>query len=516
MHHLLYYERTKWLMNRGTLSLVAIGLLGCSAGPTPVLSPASPPEPQTSSPQPAFEVIVEPLKPGLVGKIEHEVGPLDWWAREILEANYTQAPSRHVRLQSMRRLDARGREIARAFGLDSSLTARALYSAGADKLIVRPMPDGSVPDEVHMAHELWHALYDNEGTKGLIFSEGFEGPSETEIDAFVTARRSQPAFVALREEMVLASHYSNVGQMHMQYMRQGVNLFKESRGKFQRVQSLVRHDYVREHCPAAEFDEMAGEQRRLIGRAQDLRRHLREQATGLQAANGSKGMGAYVAALRPHVAALPGHVRATEPFYSLRVEVDALVARATAAEKRAFAEHIQSLRQGASPQDLEGIKAIEEMRALAGAMGGLSGMGGITLDLGLTPRVSGKDLIALAQSQAPTEQVDRHVFSTNEFMARVIDGLYGVHLGSPDQQRFPSDRATREFLGRFKHRGRPLFTRGIARYELGLRMQADGRDSTDIAALPHATTVRYRGDLFDWPTNGYHILGTIPSMLDDD
>lgn len=86
-----------------------------------------------------------------------------------------------------------------------------------------------------------------------------------------------------------------------------------------------------------------------------------------------------------------------------------------------------------------------------------------------------------------------------EIFARMIDSLYSLHYGPPTHIKFPLRESDLQFLGMFTYDGVQVFRKGIERYELGLRMRSDGVSEEEVAKLEHAETWNYGGMTYSWP-----------------
>ncbi|HDD35186.1 MAG TPA: hypothetical protein ENF30_00120 [Candidatus Desulfofervidus auxilii] len=103
------------------------------------------------------------------------------------------------------------------------------------------------------------------------------------------------------------------------------------------------------------------------------------------------------------------------------------------------------------------------------------------------------------------------ILGTDEIMARMVASLYNPYYGQPTINYFQLTEKDLEFLEKFTYNGKPIFRKGIEKYKVGLEMIKDGMDPKDVSELLRdATHFIYKGKEYNWPEANFKIKGYIP------
>lgn len=135
-----------------------------------------------------------------IAAIQQEIRKQDQWVESVVQSDYTTGWSSVLHQKSVH-LRFRRPEADAKLAKMGFTGSHASYSPKTDELFI-PLNTPDREDVIDAVdHELFHALYDNVGVKGLIHSSGFEGPSDSQIADYVHRKMQAPAFVSLQEKM---------------------------------------------------------------------------------------------------------------------------------------------------------------------------------------------------------------------------------------------------------------------------------------------------------------------------
>jgi len=469
--------------------------------------------------------------------LEREIRKNDDWVVEEVQQDYTGVQeTKHVKL---RRLSKKVVEAMEKVGL---VGFNAAYDEKKDVLLLPYAKSDKEQKEVLEAitHELWHALYDGEGVKGLMHDPRYNGPSREEIAAYCKQKTTSAAFEKLRSDMKADEEFENVKEIMKKIVVNYGSSLKSSTEKLKELKedSLAHktaEKYVDEKDKKAiadelnaidvqsekyidafvkfydwfkewntkqgsrkemlSLDEVAGLKDRLIKATQEFDKYtgLGERLQGLE----TKMQTVYDAA----------EDKAYEEFSN---EQDKLVAKckedlagAPEEQKKQMQEVIDQSKQCKETLDRTRANRREMRKTMRSLKDFSRSAGRFTM--------SSNAIIDKLVKTDNLSKIDKVLNDPNEVMARVVESLYDIYFGQVTQNQFPLGDQDLEFLGRFTLNGKKLFQKGLEKYRVGRRMVRAGFSQEKVREqLEYATRFTYDGRTYEWPAANFKITGHIP------
>ncbi|MBI4451651.1 hypothetical protein HY642_06775 [Candidatus Woesearchaeota archaeon] len=451
-----------------------------------------------------------PLPP-LEQNVERELRKLDSWAATCVKTSSN--PNGYVQLETLPRKDV---ELLAKIGV---VGFHARYDPKTDKLELPPSEDtAGVLDAVD--HEMWHALYDDQGVRGLLHDAEYKGPSIDEIRLYALATTNSPAFDALRNKLKTADTVEciNGATAKLKSMRQSL-MKKLSLAATTLEEVLADKDDVSKYISEDDRKYLDSEKQKLavIGKS------FVRDATAYQEyvdATIIQGVTPTLEQARTVYAKLDDYAKLFDAYKKGSAAWDSAEKRAwqihDAAEEHKYDTALKELDvRYAAEKDEQKKAAIDDLRKDC---------------------ILRKDHLHLARSMRETQtkwsqiqdldglmgglravtnrlKIDQILNDPNEIMARVIDSLYSLYYGEVEQNHFPLDKKDLEFLEKFTYNGKQMFSKGIERYRLGRQMLQDGIPADTVKQqLEYAKSFSYRGKNYDWPEADV-VLDLIPEQV---
>lgn len=455
-------------------------------------------------------------------QVEREIRKNDNWVVEEVKSDYRDEGKKasislkRVSQDDLKKLDEMG-----------FIPAAGYYNHTTNNLKLPDFSDGEQRLEVIDAidHELWHGLYDNEGDKGIINRTGYNGPTLEEIAAFSKAKSEGEEFNTLREGLFLfaetrdISHLRRLLSAHLTYGENAIKGFVETAEKVD-SDILVNPNLTEEEAQqlSSRRDNLVDGLRPLISYMKSLDVRYEAESKTLREKKAEEIRAEDISAFKRTIESMNNGLREYDDAIIGAIDFERYTfdLQRTLTE-REYNKSVESLRALMAETEDEGLK--EEIRVLLDEQDSfrkISESGYEALEQ-LADSISPSDLQKLEEESIAAmgsdnrKRIAQVLGDPNEFMARVVDSLYSLHFGKVEQNKFPLDEGDLAFLGRFSYEGRPLFRKGIEKYQLGLEMIASGKSPDEVKqTLEYATSFMYEGRRFNWPESNFTIKGDIP------
>lgn len=479
--------------------------------------------------QPASITISQPQQPkSFQDDIQRELRKQDTWIEGYVKTDYTRPTESHVALKILpesllKRLEKMG-----------NIKFLAAYNPKEDALLLpEPLNKQQEQETIDsIDHELFHAIYDEEGSKGLLHSQNIVGPSMQEIRAYTKVLTSRPEFNKLREELRAREEWESlngyVKKVSATVLQKGVRtleIFKkalEYRETKKEVGAFL--DKKDQEAIQQGISDMGEKLRWYAEKAKptiaEMSRILEEDK---KTPEGKRGSLEEILKRKGNIAK---SIEQLSPIADLYTQARALKKTVEQAYEKAEEKNWESelrkmeklLEKFPPGEEKEReLKRIQEDREL---MRGNRELGKSLKSWGdafeettttiaeMMPKISAANNIY---------QIDAILNSPNEVMARVVDSLYSLHVGPVTQNKFPLHPEDIAFLSRFKRKqeGKEelLFKKGIEKYTLATTVIAEGHDPAAIKTqLEYATTATYQGRTWQWPEANITLQGKIPQI----
>jgi len=379
-------------------------------------------------------------------------------------------------------------------------------------------------------HELSHYLLDDKGEKGLIFREGYNGPSLESISEHTNKKVAGSDFDELKLRMKKKEEFQYiqgiVGRFSLQLKDVG-NFAVEYDGSLKMFENLKNDEESKPYLKESEmkdmersFSEVKAKVAKIESVIEELGGWVVEREKAFDKGDLSDLTLEGVIRMKKDVAKFGETFFTIRDTYSrakgLGDEVDTIKGNI---ETRKIEEDIRKLERDLKEEKeevlrrslkrrIEGEKsslrlhksAVGNIEFFGALMEGIGGIRGTVGDL--------NNVIITAQN---VYQIDQILGNPDEVFARMVDSLYSLHYGPVKQNFFPLNDNDLEFMGRLEYKGEKLFKKGLEKYRVGREMIEDGIDPKEVKEkLEYATEFSYEGKNYSWPESDYSVGGKLP------
>ncbi|HLD41974.1 MAG TPA: hypothetical protein VJB06_02980, partial [archaeon] len=373
------------------------------------------------------------------------------------------------------------------------IDTEAVYFPKRDTLCFVQKPGKSpkkVSEPAH--HELWHALFDEEGVKGLIRQAGYKGPSVEEIEEFAKKMTSGKDFEGLKEgldskkEMVsissttarMLSRYGGASKSYHRAMSEITREIDAGKGFGEYVEIKERDEVLKQ---LEELDREGKDLDKLFiefadwfsKKAKDLkkyengdkmpRKELREFYRQLQ--DFGQRFKKYDKIPDLSVSAKNSVVTMYEHAEDRQLEAEYKELGGRIADLK---KQLQGQKDGKTREYIEeSIKSVQELKAdLQSQEKSQKDMRKLkrTMDKLQSTMSSFDKLRDLAETLIELKDnflIDEILENPDEIMARFFDSLFSFYIDSVTDKKFPLTEEHRKFFERFEYRGEKMFERYI-------------------------------------------------------
>jgi hypothetical protein len=493
------------------LLMAAVSFNGCGKTEPeltrPAVQEAPKPRPVRRLPESESEAPIRKL-------IEKEIRKNDNWVLDVLRQDYTTAEG-----TGWVSLVYEEKEKSENF-----IGHNAAFDSKNDLLI---LPIDKSGDHKPLAdaidHELWHAIYDSTGEKGIFFHGDFKGPANTELEAHCAEKMKLPDYAALRAKVELDLRRDSVNRK--------INLLSEIhgsklKGTFAILQSIGK-DYKAISPDLWNYikGDVHEQMKNALTPIEESYTNLREAYQKTAQWNKSlanvdpetiddktldqveKDLEMHTNAMKPYSNLLAEARAANEKFYSLIFDAEDKLHLAKTAQLKELLEKSEGNEKQEYEEDLAHEKRMHALRANIRDVK----MHGMALpDTSLTAEI-------INQMCADSNKRSMNaIFTTDEIMARIVNSVYSLHFGKPDLHNFTPGEEDLKLMERCAYKGQPLFRKGTEKYRLGMQMIKDGMTPENVKEqLEYATKFSYKGKEYSWPETDFSIKGGIPHAKKD-
>lgn len=451
----------------------------------------------------------------LTRRIEREIRKNDSWVVSEIESDYTNA------LQdapvTLRRPTEEKLDKSKELGF---LPTDGSFSL-ATNVLTLPFKEENSSDVLDAVdHELWHALYDSEGDKGIIHREGYIGPNKEEIESFCKRKIAGKEFDGLKNRLLASAEIESMKGLD----RAEDNYTKEF--------TKALEEWSSANKILAESKLLSLEEREiLINNSHDLRNNIesfRNSLNSLSAevqnysseleSKAKSGASPLEQLLSQKELKMKMHnlLRQSEPIIEKCYEFRSSVENADiTAKRRDYEQQIVSLESQKAQATNDEIKS--EIEETISTYKGLREMSDLLEKQRSSFVGSSLRLLNLNKELESTitqdnmKKINQILGDPDEVMARVVDSLYSLHYSQVEQNKFPLNNEDLDFLRRFSYNGEPLFKKGIEKYALGLKMISQGVPADKVKHdLEYATSYKHDSHKYSWPESKFTIKGNIP------
>lgn len=461
--------------------------------------------------------------------VSREISKHDAWVEWEVRDDYSKDQEKRITLRRVP--DTHVKEMSE----HGVLGTHGTYDPFTDTLELRDSVDeqataGSLDA---LDHELFHALFDEQEKKGIIFSPQYRGPSVEEITQYAKQRVSSDAFASVRKNLhervmeetidVLINHLVNY-----------LNRIDESFDKaFERTGEIFESNKEYRHLISDEDrKELADAYIALKDRHVNfavVREDIGQQSDKNEAEYGNRELSledmiklrdntlACIEQCKPYLGVIEASRDLVENYRRIFGKAKDIVmdekiseydAKIAEYEKRGDSEsanEYRSMRQG-----------ILSRRKLSQSVDSF---------LAITRHSEAElhklqDEVTNQVANSNIDTINKILDDPNEIMARLVDSLYSLYTGPVTQNLFPLTNTDLEFLDRFKYQRdgneQPLFRKGVERYRVMLALIADSTSPQDAKSmLEYATQYTHKrpdGSIvkYSWPAAKFEIKGSVP------
>ncbi len=454
-------------------------------------------------------------------EIEREIRKVDFWVEEEVEQDYTNDKKEgHVSLKNISLV-----------GIENTglLKFAAAYNPTTDILLLAEFRDVESKSRTLEAvdHELWHALYDKEGNKGILHSPKYKGPNLEEIASYCTEKVSGKEFQDLREKLKIAEESQRV-KLSISQLETRLNKIKSSTDILLEMQKylqdnkeldtyILKEDKEKINAEKKEIMEKSTQFRRTL---ENVVQHVDEWKTIIKdrIIESREVTLEHLVKNREQFDKYASELAQYSDIHKIIVEWKMTVKKAyNAAEIRKADKEIEEvkekLKSAKDEKEIEVLKDIIQFYELIKDSIKHQIETEETLDL-LKDTSSGiSSFKSLLISTSNIYAIDQILNNPDEVMARVVHSLYALYFGETTDNKFSLNEDDLKFLDRFTYKGKRLFHKGIERYHLGREMIKEGISPEEVKQkLEYATSVSHKGNQYSLPEANFHIKGKIPTI----
>ena len=384
----------------------------------------------------------------------------------------------------------------------------AAFNRKTDKILIKSCPNTAELEAV--IHELVHSIWDEEGEKGVMESNQYNGPTKESIAQYVKAKTSSPSFDKIKEK--LTGTESDI-QTILNLLESLLTELSQTKEKIILLEKIkpdiqlgITNDEINYSLPLptgeklkiqsevdAEFDKKIEELKTEFSSIAKIFLSIRERSKSLvtQFLNDTSSVN------RSTTSSILDKIKSLEESHSKLIptlepnfQKNIFVSIGGHKLREAFLQKVQFF----SPEELQQHNSsIQEATYLENIFPA------DIEDLKKRAILEPRSLLTRA-NQIIISQAKERVFSPEECFARIVHSLYVIHLGPTEMNLWPLTHKDLDWLETFVLKdGTKMFEVGIARYRLALEMQADGMNIQEIQKQLKSEQVTYKGKNFFFP-----------------